>query len=79
MRGDALASGGKSATFGGPNVSQAKWDAAFGEEETELSVTEVQKAVKGLKKSGHVVEAIKLYRKYFKVGLREAADYVRSL
>ena len=31
MRGDALASGGKSATFGGPSgISQAKWDAIFG-------------------------------------------------
>lgn len=32
MRGDTLASGGKSATFGGPNVSQKKWDEIFGKD-----------------------------------------------
>lgn len=30
-KGDALASGGKSATFGPPKVSQEKWDIIFGD------------------------------------------------
>lgn len=29
MKGDTLAAGGKSATFGPPKVTQAKWDEAF--------------------------------------------------
>lgn len=29
-KGDALASGGRSAVFGPPKVSQKKWDKAFG-------------------------------------------------
>ncbi len=33
MVGDKLASGAKSATFGGPKVSQEKWDTIFGPKE----------------------------------------------
>lgn len=33
MKGDTLASGGKSATFGPAKVSQEKWDAIFGKPE----------------------------------------------
>lgn len=33
MQGDALARGAKSAQFGGPKVSQEKWDAIFGPKE----------------------------------------------
>jgi len=33
MRGDVLASGGRSATFGMGNVSQEKWDAIFAPDE----------------------------------------------
>ena len=36
-KGDALASGGRSAVFGPPKVSQKKWDKAFGEKKVKKS------------------------------------------
>ena len=45
MRGDILASGGRSAQFLPPKISQEKWDAIWKEEKSETDAIEVYRDI----------------------------------
>jgi ribosomal protein L7/L12 len=67
MRGDALASGNRSATFGPAKVSQKKWDGIW-------------ETPKSLARRGLIIKAIKLYRELNPgTSLLEAKNHVDKL